>query len=154
MQDLPNMLEVWLRLCIAVNKPRKTSARRECAGLRLPLPLKPEILSHGANVVSRGLEVAVAIVLAELIKRCAIRKLGQELGYHVYKLTTTWELGGKIVPSPEKPSQFTRCTPEPSPRFSRTSVRFTAAASEVGAAVASCRRGARRARNSIFSKFV
>lgn len=69
LQDLPNMLEVWLRLCVAVNKPRKTSARRECAGLRLPLPLEPEVLAHSAYIVSGGLEVAVAIVLAELIKR-------------------------------------------------------------------------------------
>lgn len=81
-RDLPNMLEVWLRLCVAVNKPRKTSSRGECAGLRLPLPLKPKVLSHSAYVVSGGLRVAATIVWAELTKRY----------HHLESLDKSWTI--------------------------------------------------------------
>lgn len=60
------MLKVWLRLCVAINKPRKFSASGECAGLSLPLPCEPEVLSHSAYIASGGLKVAVAIARAEL----------------------------------------------------------------------------------------
>jgi hypothetical protein len=60
------MRKVWLRLCVAINKPRKLSARRECAGLSLSLPWEPEVHSHSADIVTGGLEVTVAIACAKL----------------------------------------------------------------------------------------
>lgn len=82
MQDLPDMLEVWLRLCVAVNKPSKANASREGAGLSLALPMEPEVLSHGAYIISGGLRVAVAIIWAELT----------EHQYHLESLDTTREM--------------------------------------------------------------
>lgn len=62
---IANVDKVWLRLRVAVDKPREPSAGRECAGLSLSLPCEPEVHSHRADVVTGGREVAVAVILAE-----------------------------------------------------------------------------------------